>query len=68
MKRTPSTLKALLRFEDKRFYHHLGVDPIAIVRAFLSNLRAGRVVSGGSTITMQLVRMVEPRNRRLSSK
>ncbi len=64
----PNYLKALLRFEDKRFYNHLGVDPIAIVRAFLSNLRAGRVVSGGSTITMQLVRMVEPRNRRISSK
>lgn len=64
----PNYLRALLRFEDKRFRYHLGVDPFAIARALISNLRAGRVVSGGSTLTMQLVRMVEPRPRRLRSK
>ncbi len=64
----PNYLQALLRFEDKRFRYHLGVDPIAVLRASLSNITAGKVVSGGSTITMQLVRMVEPRPRRIGSK
>lgn len=49
---------ALLTFEDRRFYWHPGVDPIAILRAALANLRAGHIVSGGSTITMQLARML----------
>ncbi len=44
-------------FEDRRFYSHFGVDVLAIGRAFLQNLRAGRVVSGGSTITMQTIRL-----------
>ena len=48
---------ALLTFEDKRFYHHPGVDPLALCRAIVQNFKAGRVVSGGSTITMQLARM-----------
>lgn len=50
--------KALLTFEDKRFYEHPGVDPIAIVRAAWQDARAGRIVSGGSTITMQLARIL----------
>lgn len=61
-------LAALFAFEDERFAWHPGVDPIAIVRAALSNARAGRVVSGGSTITMQLARLVEPRPRTVTSK
>lgn len=64
----PAYLRALLAFEDARFFSHPGVDPIAIARAVVSNLRAGRVVSGASTITMQLVRLVEPRRRHLGSK
>ncbi|TVQ20638.1 MAG: penicillin-binding protein 1C [Spirochaetaceae bacterium] len=48
---------ALTTFEDVRFHAHPGVDPIAIARAALSNLRARRVVSGGSTITMQVARL-----------
>ncbi|MFW5966616.1 MAG: transglycosylase domain-containing protein, partial [Persicimonas sp.] len=59
---------ALLGLEDERFYMHPGVDPIAIVRAAISNATNGRVVSGGSTITMQLVRLLEPRPRTLRSK
>ncbi len=50
-------VKALLTFEDKRFYYHPGVDPISLVRAVGQNLRAGRVVSGGSTISMQVIRL-----------
>src|SRR5690554_222799 len=64
----PHYIEALLGYEDKRFYTHLGVDARAIMRAATSNLRHGRVVSGASTLTMQLVRMVEPRPRTLRSK
>ena len=48
---------AVIAFEDKRFRRHPGVDPLALARAFRTNIRAGRVVSGGSTITMQVIRM-----------
>ncbi len=48
---------AILTFEDKHFYHHPGINPVSIMRAFISNLKAGKVVSGGSTITMQLARL-----------
>ncbi len=48
---------AITCFEDKRFYWHPGVDPLALGRAALVNLREGRVVSGGSTLTMQVVRL-----------
>lgn len=61
-------VEALLRFEDKRFWRHPGVDLFAIVRSAVANLRAGRVVTGASTITMQLVRVLEPRPRTLRSK
>jgi len=61
-------LEALLRFEDKRFKAHFGVDLVAILRAIRLNLSQGKVVSGASTISMQLVRLVEPRPRTLRSK
>ncbi len=64
----PAYVEALLALEDKRFYRHPGVDPIAICRAFFENIRAGSAVSGASTITMQLVRLLEPRPRTLRSK
>ena len=51
-------IASLLEFEDKRFFYHLGVDPLAILRAITQNIAKSRVVSGGSTITMQLSRMV----------
>jgi penicillin-binding protein 1A len=47
---------ALLSMEDQRFYYHLGIDPIGVVRAALENRAAGRVVQGGSTITQQLIK------------
>lgn len=64
----PHYIEALIGYEDKRFYTHGGIDLRAIVRATTSNIRHGRVVSGASTLTMQLVRMVEPRPRTLRSK
>lgn len=64
----PDYLAALVRLEDKRFWEHGGVDLLAIVRAAFLNLSQGRVVSGASTLTMQLVRVREPRPRTLGSK
>jgi len=64
----PDYLRALLALEDERFRWHMGVDPIAVGRAVTSNIARGRVVSGASTLTMQLARMLEPRPRVLSSK
>ncbi|NOT38327.1 MAG: penicillin-binding protein 1C [Saprospiraceae bacterium] len=49
--------KSLLEFEDKNFYEHLGIDPVGIVRAFYLNVKNKKIVSGGSTITMQLARL-----------
>lgn len=51
---------ALVLYEDKRFFGHPGFDPAAIVRAIVSNASAGRVVSGGSTLTMQVARLSGP--------
>ncbi len=60
----PAKFKAcLVEFEDRWFYYHPGVNPVAMVRAARQNLRAGRVVSGGSTITMQTVRLARGKRR-----
>lgn len=64
----PAYIDALLSVEDARFRWHPGVDPIALGRAALQNLVAGRVVSGASTLSMQLARLCHPRPRRLASK
>ncbi len=64
----PHLLAMLIAAEDRRFRHHPGVDPIALARATWQWIRAGRVVSGGSTITMQAARLLEPRPRTLRSK
>ena len=50
---------AIVTFEDKRFYWHPGVDILSIIRAFRENSASGSIVSGGSTITMQTVRLLE---------
>ncbi len=47
----------ILTFEDKRFYKHLGVDPFAILRAIKLNIQQKKIISGGSTITMQVIRL-----------
>lgn len=49
----------LIRYEDKRFWTHSGVDPLALFRAVAQALRNGRTVSGGSTLTMQVARLLE---------
>ena len=60
---------ALVGYEDRRFYGHCGFDPRAIVRALAANASAGRIVSGASTLTMQLARLVRsPGPRTLAAK
>ncbi|MEA2891668.1 MAG: penicillin-binding protein [Bradyrhizobium sp.] len=60
----PGYLKLLLAYEDRRFRSHAGVDPLALGRAALQLVTRGHIVSGGSTITMQLARLMEPRRER----
>lgn len=50
-------VKCLLQYEDRHFYQHFGVNPFSIVRAIRQNIKAHKIVSGGSTITMQIARM-----------
>ncbi|MGB9747356.1 MAG: penicillin-binding protein 1C [Bacteroidales bacterium] len=52
--------KAIIAFEDKRFYSHPGFDVRALVRALIQNIKAGEIRSGGSTITMQVIRLSRP--------
>jgi len=59
----PVAAQAILAAEDHRFYAHPGVDPLAVVRAAASGLRHARVVSGASTLTMQLARTLKPHPR-----
>jgi penicillin-binding protein 1C len=60
----PGYLKLLLAYEDRRFRSHGGVDPLALGRAAFQLVTRGHIVSGGSTITMQLARLMEPRRER----
>ena len=55
----PAFAAMLIRYEDKRFWSHAGVDPLAMVRAATQTLWNGRAVSGGSTLTMQVARLIE---------
>ena len=64
----PHYLAMLVAFEDKRFASHPGVDALAVARAALQWVQSGHVVSGASTLTMQTVRLLEPRPRTLGAK
>ena len=65
----PDRLKRmLLAKEDRWFYYHPGINPVAVVRAVLQNSISGRRMSGASTITMQIARMLEPKERTYGSK
>jgi penicillin-binding protein 1C len=65
---SPELITALVESEDRWFFVHPGVNPLAVIRAAWTNARSGRVVSGASTIPMQLARMAEPRPRTVGSK
>ncbi|MEB0108875.1 peptidoglycan glycosyltransferase PbpC [Pseudomonas sp. MH9.3] len=60
---SPYYLDALLTYEDRWFYEHPGVNPLALVRATWQNLTGARVVSGGSTLSMQVARLLDPHSR-----
>ncbi|MDD3518710.1 MAG: penicillin-binding protein 1C [Chromatiales bacterium] len=65
---SPLYVEALLNYEDRWFRHHPGVNPLALVRAAWQWLRAGRVVSGGSTLTMQVARILDAHERSIGGK
>ena len=65
---SPLYLDALITYEDRTFRWHPGVNPFALVRAGWQWLRYGRVISGGSTITMQVARMIQPTCRTITGK
>lgn len=65
---TPAIEKAFLTKEDRFFYFHPGFNPVSIIRALFQNLGGGKRISGASTITMQVVRLLEPRERTYSNK
>lgn len=65
---SPLYLQALLTYEDRWFYHHPGVAPLALLRAAVQWARHGHIVSGGSTLTMQVARIIEPPGRSIPGK
>jgi len=65
---SPYYLEALLTYEDRWFRQHPGVNPLALGRAAWQNLTGGRVVSGGSTLSMQVARLLDPHGRDLPGK
>ncbi len=60
--------QATLTMEDRWFAYHFGINPVSMVNAAIENLRSRKVVRGGSTITMQLARMMEPKARNIPNK
>ncbi|PAV46771.1 penicillin-binding protein 1C, partial [Pseudomonas sp. HAR-UPW-AIA-41] len=65
---SPLYLEALLTYEDRWFYRHPGVNPLALGRALWQNLSGGEVVSGGSTLSMQVARLLDPHARSVPGK
>ena len=66
---TPEKIKqCLITFEDRHFYHHWGVNPVSMGRAAYQNLKNKRIVSGGSTLTMQTIRLARNKSRTFGEK
>ncbi len=65
---SPALKKAVLAYEDRHFYYHFGVNPFSILRSLIANSKAGKIVQGGSTITMQVARLMEPKPRTVKNK
>ncbi len=65
---SPLLIKSVLATKDRWFYWHPGFNPIALAEAAVDNIRAGKFVRGGSTITMQIARMMEPKERTVGNK
>ncbi|MCO5153489.1 MULTISPECIES: penicillin-binding protein 1C [unclassified Shinella] len=60
----PQFLRMLVAYEDRRFHEHAGIDPLALLRAAGQFVTNGRIVSGASTLSMQVARLIEPRENR----
>lgn len=65
---SPRYLEALINYEDRFFWDHPGINPFAILRAGWQDLRSGEVISGGSTLTMQVARLLDPHPRTFGGK
>ena len=65
---SPALKTAVLAYEDRWFYRHPGINPKAIIRAAIANWQAKKIVQGGSTITMQVARLMEPKERTIFGK
>jgi penicillin-binding protein 1C len=65
---SPRYIEALLAYEDRWFYHHPGVNPLALLRATWQSLRHGKMISGGSTLTMQVARILDPHPKTFAGK
>ncbi len=65
---SPWYIEALLNYEDRWFWSHPGVNPLSIARAAYQNISNGRIVSGGSTLSMQVARLLHPHRRTLAGK
>lgn len=65
---SPWYLQALLNYEDRWFWQHPGVNPLSILRAAWQDMRGGGIISGGSTLTMQVARLIDPQPRTFSGK
>lgn len=64
----PLFIKMLVSFEDKRFFYHPGIDPLALSRALWQFIIHRKIISGGSTLTMQVARLLDPKPRTMLSK
>lgn len=64
----PLFMQMLITFEDKRFFYHPGIDPLALIRAVGQLIKHGKIISGGSTLTMQVARLLEPKPRTVFNK
>jgi len=65
---SPLLQKSVLACEDRWFYYHPGVNIVSLISAAIDDIKAGKIVRGGSTITMQVARMMEPRRRTVIAK
>ncbi|SQI38926.1 Penicillin-binding protein 1A [Providencia alcalifaciens] len=65
---SPEYIDALLTYEDRHFYQHPGVNPFSLMRAAGQLVSSGRIVSGGSTISMQVARLIDPHERTFGGK
>ena len=65
---SPRLIASVMALEDRRFRYHFGIDPPALAAAAVADIRAGAFVRGGSTITMQIARMMKPKERTVLSK